>query len=173
MSSLIKNLCWKEFHELKWGTVAAAAIVLAIPLCDIFRDAGAAYFGVHTSLSIYPLLAGVFFGMRAAAGERTSRTASFVAALPVSHRLLGASRLAATLIAAVVPAVALLLLGVILSLLTDQNTLPTPTNQNTWNGVLPLAVVFGLSILGTVGCISIVAVAGLGQPTEVRAAVVG
>ena len=111
MFSILKNLGWKEFHELKSDAFAATAVTLSIPLCYVIRDVNAAYFGVYTAFSGYPLLAGVFFGMRAAAGERASRTASFIAALPIPYRLLGVARLTAALLAACVPVVALLLLA--------------------------------------------------------------
>src|SRR5262245_43807019 len=121
MASIIKSLFWKEFRELKSGTVAAAAIVLAIPGCYVFRDLGMAYLGVHPALLIYPVLAGVFFGMRVAAGERTNRTALFAAALPVSHRALGAVRLAAALLAAAVPLSLLVGLGIVLAPMAESN----------------------------------------------------
>src|SRR5439155_8044634 len=111
--SILKNLAWKELHELKSDAFAATAVTLSIPLCYVFRDINAAYFGVYTAFWGYPLFAGIFFGMRAAAGERASRTASFIAALPVSYRLLGVARLTATLVAACFPVIALLLLGAI------------------------------------------------------------
>jgi ABC-type transport system involved in multi-copper enzyme maturation permease subunit len=164
MIAILKNLAWKEFHELKSAAFAATAITLSIPMCYIFRDINAAYLGVHTAFAGYPLLAGVFFGMRAAAGERASRTATFVAALPASYRLLGVARLMATLAAACVPVVALLFLGAILRSRVDQHM------ENTG---APLVTIFGWSILATAVCVTVSAVAGLGQPTEVRAGAIG
>src|SRR3954470_9668733 len=122
MISILKNLAWKELHEQSSATLAATAVTLSIPLCYVFRDVNAAYFGVHTGFWGYPLFAGIFFGMRAAVGERASRTASFIAALPVSYRLLGAARLGASLVAAAVPVVVLLLLGTVLQPRVDDFT---------------------------------------------------
>lgn len=164
MISILKNLAWKEFHELRSAACAATAVTLSIPLCYVYRDMNAAYFGVHSAFAGYPLLAGVFFGMRAAAGERASRTATFIAALPTSYRLLGVARLTATLVAACVPVVALLLLGALLRSRVDQHM------ENTGE---PLATIFGWSILATAVSVTVSAVAGLGQPTEVRAGAVG
>src|SRR5262245_5968069 len=164
MIAILRNLAWKEFHELKSAAFAATAITLSIPLCYIFRDPNAAYFGVHTAFWGYPLFAGVFFGMRAAAGDRASRTAAFIAALPVSYRVLGIVRLVMSVFAAALPVVALLVLGTILQSRVDQYAT---------NTFLPLATIFGWSILGTALCVTTAAVAGLGQPTEVRAGAVG
>src|SRR5262245_40439918 len=164
MIAILRNLAWKEFHELKSAAFAATAITLSIPFCYIFRDVNAAYFGMHAAFWGYPLFAGVFFGMRAAAGERASRTASFIAALPVSYRVLGIARLVMSLFAAVLPVVALLVLGTILQSRVDQHA------SNTF---MPLAAIFGSSILGTALCVATAAVAGLGQPSEVRAGAVG
>ena len=71
MIFILKNLAWKELHEHSSAAVAATAVTLSIPMCYVFRDVNAAYFGVHTAFWGYPLFAGIFFGMRAAAGERT------------------------------------------------------------------------------------------------------
>jgi ABC-type transport system involved in multi-copper enzyme maturation permease subunit len=164
MLSILKNLAWKEFHELISAALAATAVTLSIPMCYVFRDVNAAYFGVHTAFVGYPLLAGVFFGMRAAAGERTSRTASFIAALPISYRFLGTARLAMSLLAAALPVIALLVLGAILKPRIDDFA---------ESRSIPLVMSFGWSILATTLCVTVAAVAGLGQPTEVRAGAIG
>src|SRR5262245_9124767 len=114
MKSIVKNLLWKEFRELKSVTIAAAAITLAIPLCYVFRNSGEGFFAVMSEFTIYPLIASVFFGMRAAAGERTSRVGQFIAVLPVSYRVLGSVRLGAISLAAIIPLVAVLPLGLVL-----------------------------------------------------------
>jgi hypothetical protein len=164
MSAVINSLCRKEFHELKWAVAAAAAIALAIPLSYVGRGAGAVLAAVHMSLWTYPLFAGVIFGMRAAAGERAGRTASFVAALPASIHLLGAVSISAALVAACAPLVLLLLTGLAISPLVDAS--------HEGAGV-PLGEVFGLSVLATTCCIAVVALSGLGQPSEMRAGAVG
>ncbi len=164
MLSILRNLAWKEGHELVSAALAATAVTLSIPLCYVFRDVNAAYFGVHTAFVGYPLLAGVFFGMRAAAGERASRTASFIAALPVSYRFLGTARLTMSLLAAAIPVTALLALGAILKPRIDGLS---------ESQAMPLFLIFGWSILATTLCVTVAAVAGLGQPTEVRAGAAG
>jgi hypothetical protein len=164
MISILKNLAWKELHEQSSAAIAATAVTLSIPLCYVFRDVNAAYFGVHTAFVGYPIFAGIFFGMRAAAGERASRTASFIAALPVSYRMLGTARLGASLVAAAVPVVVLLLLGTVLQPRVDDFT---------ESRAMALAAIFGWSVFGTSCCVTIASVAGLGQATEVRAGAMG
>jgi ABC-type transport system involved in multi-copper enzyme maturation permease subunit len=51
----------------------------------------------------YAVLAGVLFGMRAAAGERTRRTAAFLCGLPVRPCVLGMAKLLATIAAVLLP----------------------------------------------------------------------
>ncbi|HEY2412415.1 MAG TPA: hypothetical protein VGI40_09245 [Pirellulaceae bacterium] len=164
MNAIVKKLLWKEFQELKWETAASAAIVLTLPVCLAFRDANLALMTIMPNIWLYPILAGVFFGARAAAGERTGRTASFVAALPVSHRLLGMVRLAATFLASMLPLAMLWVLAMFLNSLVDENS----RMQSPW-----LSGIFLLALLATISCISVAARAGLGQSTEIRAGLIG
>jgi ABC-type transport system involved in multi-copper enzyme maturation permease subunit len=164
MTTRTVNLFWREFRELRAATIAAIFVSLAIPLCEVFRDVNDAFFGIYPVLWFYPFAASVFFGMRAAAGEQSNRTAIFAATLPVSHPLLGAVRLLSSLVATAVPLLALFVLGVVLGAFTDQQTKES---------VLPLAVSVAGSTLVTMCCLAVVAAAGIGQPSEVRAGAVG
>lgn len=164
MNAILRKLAWKEYQELKWGILGAVAIVLAIPLSYVFRDLSTALMGIMMALVVYAPLAGVFFGMRAAAGERTNRSAGFIASLPVSHALLGAMRLGCSSLAALIPLVILGGLALILIPFTDVSTR---------NAAVPLASIFAFVVLSTIVSIAIVARAGLGQPSEIRAGVIG
>jgi ABC-type transport system involved in multi-copper enzyme maturation permease subunit len=164
MNAIVKQLVWKEFQEQKWAVAGVAAVALAIPLSYVFRDVNMALMGVGTCLVIYPVAAGIFFGTRAAAGERAHRSASFAAALPVSHRLLGMTRLLSALVAAIIPLLALLILAGALSPFGDESARV---------GAWPLLLMFTLAVLATIWCLAISAAAGLGQTTEIRAGVVG
>ncbi len=164
MTAIVKKLLWKEVQELKWETLAAMVAVLVLPVSLAFRDVNAALLAVLPDLWLYVVLIAVFFGMRAAAGERTGRVGSFLAALPVSHRLLGAIRLVAMCLASMVPLVALLIVAIVLNAWADD-----------WQraSLIMLATIFLLAQVGTVVGLAIAARAGLGQPTEIRAAFVG
>jgi ABC-type transport system involved in multi-copper enzyme maturation permease subunit len=164
MSPIVRPLVWKEFQEQKWAAVSAAAVALAIPLSYVFRDTSLALGGVMSCLAMYPLAGGLFFGARAASGERTNRSAAFVAALPISHRVLGTMRLLGALVAAAVPLVLLLALACILNPLTDVSA---------HIDVKPMMLLFGMAALATAACVTIVSVAGTGQLTEIRAGLVG
>jgi hypothetical protein len=164
MNAIMKKLVWKEFQEQKWAVAGVAAVALAIPLSYVFRDVNLALMGLALSLTIYPIAAGVFFGTRAAAGERTYRSASFVAALPVSHRLLGMTRLLSALVAAFVPLLGLLVLAGVLAPFGDESARA---------GAWPFLVMFTMAVLATMWCLAISAAAGLGQTTEIRAGMVG
>jgi hypothetical protein len=164
MTTIVKNLVWKEFHELKSSVIAATAILVSISVCYAFRDHSDRLTGANAGFWAYPLLAGVFFGMRAAAGERSNRSAVFIASLPVSHRVLGAVRLLATLCAAIVPLALLLALAAALAYVSDAHAMAE---------FAPLPSAFGWSVLGTAFCLSAAAIAGLGQSTEIRAGAMG
>src|SRR4051812_46680843 len=164
MNAIIKKLLWKEFQELKWETLAATAIVLTLPVCLAFRDANLALMTIVPNIWLYPILAGVFFGARAAAGERTGRTASFVAALPVAHKLLGMVRLAAVFLALMVPLSVLGVLAIFLNSLVDESS----RMQSPW-----LSGIFLLDLLATFFCVATAARAGRGQATEMRAGLAG
>src|SRR3954447_19719248 len=164
MLRIIRRLIWKEFQEQKWACLAVTAVALAIPLTYVFRDVSLALGGVQMDLAMYPIAAGLFFGTRAAAGERTNRSASFVAALPVSHRLLGMMRLSGAIIASMAPLFVLLAFACFLNPRTDEIV------RITW---IQLFAVFGMSALATMLCLAIAAAAGSGQASEIRAGLVG
>ena len=164
MTAIVKQLLWKEFQELKWGTLAATVIILVLPVSLAFRDVNAALLGVLPDLWLYSILVAVFLGMRAAAGERTGRAASFLAALPVSHRLLGTIRLGSMCLASMAPLGALFIVALLLNARADENSRTS---------LLVLAAMFLLAQVGTILCLAIASRAGLGQPTEIRAAFAG
>jgi ABC-type transport system involved in multi-copper enzyme maturation permease subunit len=160
MSSWLFALCWKEFHELKWSVLAMSAIALSLPLYTWAREPEAAYTWVIALLFIYSVIGGLFFGMRAAAGERISRASDFLAALPVRPATLGTVKLLGTVIAALIPFSCLVILGRIVWPLAEYDT----SGQN------------GLGNIGTLCAVTVVylalatAVCGLGQRSEVMAA---
>src|SRR5256885_1788769 len=95
-------LMWKELHEQKWAAISAAAIALFFPVSLLARDSADVWFAVIAAMVYYPLIGGIFFGMRAAAGERAHRTEVFASALPVAPVVLGAAKLAAAMIGALI-----------------------------------------------------------------------
>src|SRR6266576_3822247 len=111
MRTRFSALVWKYLHEQKWAAASAAAIALFFPVSLLTRDSADVWFAVIAALVYYPLIGGIFFGMRAAAGERAHRTAAFASALPATPLVLGAAKLAAAMVAALVPTLALALLG--------------------------------------------------------------
>src|SRR5207237_7427325 len=111
MRTRFHALLWKELHEQKWAAASAAAIALFFPVSLLTRNSADVWFAVIAALVYYPLIGGIFFGMRAAAGERAHRTEVFASALPAAPLMLGAAKLAAAMIAALIPIAALALLG--------------------------------------------------------------
>jgi ABC-type transport system involved in multi-copper enzyme maturation permease subunit len=163
MRSVVSSLFWKEFHELKWSVLAAIFIALMLPLSCLVRVPDLAWGMLQTTFVVYPFVAGVLFGMRAAAGERSQRTAALLAALPVPPWKLGIVKLISTSIATLVPILLLVPLGVMMLPWADQEA------TFGWNVILPSLI----SAICTLHILLIVAAFGAGQPTEVRAAVVG
>jgi hypothetical protein len=107
MRTIAHSLAWKEFREHRWDTLATLAVMLAMPLFYAVRDPEMIRFLVGVELAVYPFLAGIFFGMRIAASERTSRTAAFLSALPVPPQVLGLAKVAAASMAVLLPLVLL------------------------------------------------------------------
>ena len=108
----------------------------------------------------YPVLGGVFFGMRAGASERAQRTAAFVGSLPISVRVLGLIKLAAASTAAVIPIVMLGLLASVVRPVADGTT------PMLWKAA-------GGSVLVTLHILLVVAVFGTGQSSEILAGIRG
>jgi len=107
MRTIAYSLAWKEFREYRWDVLATMAVVLAIPLYYVVRDPEVVLFLIGVELAVYPFIAGTFFGMRAAAGERASGTAAFLWALPVRPQVLGLAKVAAASMAVLLPLVPL------------------------------------------------------------------
>ena len=169
MRSILLTLAWKELREQKWAVAAAATIALFFPLAlalMAYGD-GQVWEAILATLICYPLFGGVFFGMRAAAGERAHRTAGFVAALPIAPPLAGFIKLAVTMIAAVSPIVALVLLGS--AVLFRVNSEPVA-----WIGASPWMCLLGAaSAAVTLHLLLFVAVFGAGQAGEMAAGIRG
>jgi len=153
------QLAWREFHELKWPVAAALAIATLAPLLSALQISEMAWFWVQFNLVFYPFAAGLLFGMHLAAGERGRRTASFLAATPVSPRVLGTSKLLCTALAALLPIVQLGVLGGLVKSLAG----PVAASQSIW-------MYCGASAVCTLQILLIVGVCGLGQKTELLAA---
>ena len=163
MHSVVASLFWKEFHELKWSVLAAVFIALMLPFSCLVRVPDLAWGMLQTTFVVYPFIAGVLFGMRAAAGERSQRTAALLAALPVPAWKLGIVKLISTSIATLVPILLLVPLGVMMLPWADQEA------TFGWNVMWPSII----SAICTLHILLIVAAFGAGQPTEVRVAVLG
>jgi ABC-type transport system involved in multi-copper enzyme maturation permease subunit len=163
MRTIAGSLIWKEFRE-QWGDVLATIVVtLAIPVVFLLRDLTSTLSSIEVTLGFYPFLAGVFFGMRAAAGERSRQTAAFLFALPVEPRRLGAAKCAATAIAVLLPMWLTIALGLGLARFVDQSGMSA---QYGW-------ALFLIVSLGTLVITLAVAVFGAGARSEVLAAVRG
>jgi hypothetical protein len=156
MRSIHLALAWKELHEQAWAVLAAAAIALLFPLAMILYDARLGWESILGVLLLYPFVGGVFFGMRAAAGERAHRTAAFIAALPTEAHVLARVRLVAAIVAALIPILLLTLLGLVV-LGEHRHVLVL--------GAITAAV--------TIHVLLFVAVFGLGAASEIQAAIRG
>jgi ABC-type transport system involved in multi-copper enzyme maturation permease subunit len=162
MRSIAHSLAWKEFREHRWDALATLAVMLAMPLFYAVRDPEMIRFLVGVELAVYPFLAGIFFGMRIAASERTSRTAAFLSALPVRPQILGLAKVAAASIAVILPLVVL----VALNELAERWLGSSPEGDLCWVHYLT----FGLA---TLAALLIVAFFGAGARNEVRVATRG
>jgi ABC-type transport system involved in multi-copper enzyme maturation permease subunit len=83
MRSIWYSLAWKEWHEHKWKLAALTAVLCGVNLL-LLREPVQDTLGVcfwTTAVVTMPLA--LFLGVGAAAGERSQRTAEFLAALPV------------------------------------------------------------------------------------------
>lgn len=161
MFATYQSLGWKELHEQKWAVLAAIAIALFIPVSVAAYDLSLGWDSIVSVLIVYPFVGGVFFGMRAAAGERAQRTAPFVSSLPIETRVLGSTKLIAAIIGALIPIVVLLLLLWIFTPLAAANV------------VHPLWRIAGIGALVTIHVLLFVAVFGVGQASEIQAAIRG
>jgi ABC-type transport system involved in multi-copper enzyme maturation permease subunit len=160
MASILLNLAWKELQELKWLVASSLAIVLAVPLYELcFQDAEMAWFWVQGVLVIYPVFAGILFGMRIAAGERANQTAAVLAALPVPPFVLGAVKLLMTGAATLIPILALVLFGLVVQPFTSAHFLDR----------VSLGMGGITSALCTLHMLAVVGVFGTGQPTVIMA----
>src|SRR5262245_42506588 len=92
MRSIWLTLAWKELREQTWAVLAAITIALFYPIA-IVSYVGNGWESILGVLILYPFFGGVFFGMRAAAGERAHRTAALVSALPTPAHVLGQIKL--------------------------------------------------------------------------------
>jgi hypothetical protein len=162
MRTIAHSLAWKEFREHRWDTLATLAVVLAMPLFYAVRDPGMIRFLVGVELAVYPFLAGIFFGMRIAASERTSRTAAFLCALPVRPPVLGLAKVAAASIAVLLP----LVLLAALNELVERWLGSSPEGALGW----PHYVTCGLAALAAM---FVVALVGASARSEARVATQG
>lgn len=160
MPSILLNLCWKEYRELKWSTLSALAIALVIPLYTAARSPQDAYSWDLAVLFFYWPMAGLFFGMRAAAGERAARSAVFLHALPVRPELLAVVKLWATMIALVIPVVGLGLLGLWMRAWDESHL----------NERYDLRIIVALTSLSAIYVALLTGVFGLGRRSELFAA---
>ncbi|MFM8292919.1 MAG: hypothetical protein ACKOC4_14645, partial [Planctomycetia bacterium] len=155
-------LLWREYRELRWSVLAATGILLAWPLvslcCGELRAAADHVMGL---LLVSPLPLGLFFGMRAAAGERAGHTATFVGALPIHPAMLGLVRLLATATAVLLPVLCLAALSLALPRLPAMESY---AHRFTHWGF------FRLSAAAALHMTLVVAVCGAGVRTELRAA---
>ena len=163
-------LLWREYRELRWSVLAAIGILLAWPLLSLCRGAWLpAADQVCGLLLVSPILLGLFFGMRAAAGERDGHTAAFVTALPVHPATLGGVRIAATAAAVLLP---LLCLGALTPML------PTIPRPDAWGRVVRWSSVTGREMVWLSAATGLhlaftIAACGAGARTEARAAARG
>lgn len=110
---------------------------------------------------VSPVLLGLFFGMRAAAGERAGHTATFVGALPIHPAMLGLVRLLATATAVLLPVLCLAALALALPRLPAMESYAHRFTH--WD-------FFRLSAAAALHMTLVVAVCGAGVRTELRAA---
>lgn len=163
MRTIAYSLAWKEFREHQWDALATVAVVLAMPLFYAVRDPGMIRSLVGAELAVYPFLAGIFFGMRIAASERTSRTAAFLNALPVRPQVLGLAKVAAASLAVLLPLVLLMALNELAERWLEASS---PEGALGWAHYLT----FGLAALAA---LLVVAIFGAGARNEVRVATRG
>jgi ABC-type transport system involved in multi-copper enzyme maturation permease subunit len=160
MSSILLALCWKEYRELKWNVLAMLAITLSMPLYALVRQPDTAIYWVLMSMAIYSMVGGICFGMWGAAGERANRSANLLHALPVSPRALGAIKLAIMIIAALIPLLAISLLGLVVKPLAETDL---DRQANHWIFASICSVIVIHIALTT-------AIFGMGQRSELMAA---
>src|SRR5437660_1303987 len=115
MKSIFASLMWKEIQDQKWPCLAAAGVALGSPLISAPFNISLAHDRILTVFTFYPIIAGAFFGARAAAGEHANRTAEFLASLPASPRAMGLFRLLVTVIAALIPLLGTALFDMVLA----------------------------------------------------------
>lgn len=158
----ILALLWREYRELRWSVLTAIGILLTWPLLSLCRgEPRAAADHVMGLILVSPVLLGLFFGMRAAAGERADHTATFVSALPVHPATLGLMRLLATAAAVLLPVLCLAALSLALPSLP---VLQMSSRHFTHWGL------FQLSAAAALHMALVVAACGAGAGTELRAA---
>jgi ABC-type transport system involved in multi-copper enzyme maturation permease subunit len=163
MRTIAHSLAWKEFREHRWDALATLAVVLAMPLFYAVRDPEVIRFLVGVELAVYPFLAGIFFGMRIAASERTSRTAAFLCALPVRPPVLGLAKVAAASIAVLLPLVLLVALNELIERWLET---PSPEGALGWVHYLTFS-------LATLAAMFVVALSGAAARSEARVATQG
>lgn len=158
----ILALLWREYRELRWSVLTAIGILLAWPLVSLCRgEPRVAADHVMGLILVSPVLLGLFFGMRAAAGERAGHTATFVSALPVHPATLGLMRLLATAAAVLLPVLCLAALSLALPSLPAVELVVTHRFTH-WG-------FFQLSAAAALHMALVVAVCGAGARTELRA----
>lgn len=163
MRTIAHSLAWKEFREHRSDVLATIAVVLAMPLYFAMRDPEMVLFVIGVELAVYPFLAGTFFGMRVAAGERTSRTAAFLCALPVRPQVFGLSRIAVACAGVLLPLVPLVAVS---ELVERWLGAPSLRGALSWAHYLTCG-------LGTLAAMFVVALFGTGARSEVRVATRG
>jgi ABC-type transport system involved in multi-copper enzyme maturation permease subunit len=163
MRTIVGSLAWKEFRE-HWGDLlAAAGVTLVIPAFYAVRDPGSVAATIEVMLMFYPILAGIFLGIRAAVGERARRTAPFLCSLPVRPWLLGLAKLVAASVTVLLPLLLTIALGLVVRRLADQQA---TLGASEWTTYLTAA-------LASLAVMLAVAVFGAGARSEVLAATRG
>ncbi len=163
MRTIAGSLAWKELREL-WGDVATTVVAaLPVPLVVAVCEPSLLSAIIEVATVFYAVLAGVLFGMRAAAGERTRRTAAFLCGLPVRPWVLGMAKLMATLAAVLLPLALLIAVHFAARRLLPQSG---STAGFEWPEYLTL-------LLATSAVMQMVAVFGSGAQSEVHAALRG
>ena len=161
-----RQLMWKEIREVQWPIAAMCIVALSIPVSYcLFEGAGMAVFACKVACMTYPLLAGTFIGMRLAASERSSRTARFLNAIPVSPQELGVAKLVVSIMAIALPLLLIYAFGHVSAILQSPSS--------NIGQLASLEAICLASFVVSVHTMLFIAVISSGCASELRAAVVG